>query len=93
MAVQSKPKTTRRVEKKKKQDEGKRAETGEMSDHRVQVAPDSGLDRGIGSSFAYAVGAILQAAPALKGSESDFLGVPSQVIDPKQYAQSLLKGK
>ena len=81
------------VASRKKQDEGKSRETGELSDSRVQTAPNSGLDRGIGSSFAYAVGAIMQQAPDLKGSQNDFLGVPSEVIDPKQYAQSLLKGK
>lgn len=81
-----------KVASRKKQDEGKSRTDGEMSDRRTQSAPNSGLDRGIGSSFAYAVGAIMQAAPDLKGSQSDFLGVPSEVIDPKQYSQSL-KGK
>jgi len=93
MAVQSKPKTTRSVASRKKQDEGKAPQTGEESDRRVQVAPDSSKDRGIGSSFAMAVGEMLVAAKEMKGSQSNFLGKPSEVIDPKQYAQSLLGKK
>lgn len=89
MAAQSKPKTTRKVASKKKQDEGKTAPTGEMSDRAIQVSPDKSKDRGIGSSFAYAVGEVLAQAKEMKGSQSNFLGVPSEVIDPKQYAQSL----
>lgn len=93
MAVQNKPKTTRTVVSKKKQPEGKTAQTGEESDRRVQVAPDSSKDRGIGSSFAMAVGEMLTEAKEMKGSQSSFLGKPSETIDPKLYAQSLLKGK
>ena len=92
MAVQNKPKTTRKVVSKKKQDQGTYESTGKLADRRTQTAPDSSLDRGIGSSFAYAVGAVLQAAPSVKGSQSDFLGEPSEVIDPKQFAHSLIKG-
>jgi hypothetical protein len=92
MAVQSKSKTTRTVASRKKQNEGRTAQTGEESDRRTQVAPDSSKDRGIGSSFAYAVGEMLTEAKEMKGSQSAFLGVPSETIDPKSYAQSL-KGK
>lgn len=79
--------------KGKKQYEGESRETGETSDNRNEIAPNSNLHRGIGSSFAYAVGAIMQAVPDLKGSQTDFLGEPSEVIDPKQFAHSLIKGK
>ena len=91
MAVQSKPKTTRRVASKKKQPEGKTPQTGEESDRRVQVAPDSGLDRGIGSSFAMAVGELLQDAKKMRGSQVGFLGQEKEVIDIKQYNQTLKK--
>ena len=93
MAVMTKAKTTRKVVGKKKQDERRTPQTGEESDRRTQVAPDSRLDRGVGSSFAYAVGEMLNAAKEMKGSQSNFLGEPSEVIDPKQFAHSLLKGK
>lgn len=93
MAVKSNAKTTRRVESRKKQNEGSTPKTGEESDRRVQVAPDSSLDRGIGSSFAYAVGEVLAQSKEMKGSQSSFLGKPAEVIDPKQYVQSLSKGK
>lgn len=93
MAVQTKAKTTRSVASRKKQNEGKAAQTGEESDRRVQVAPDSSKDRGIGSSFAYAIGEMLVEAKEMKGSQSAFLGKPSEVIDPKLYSQSLLGKK
>lgn len=91
--IRTKTSGTLRAPKAKRQDEGKTRETGELSDNRVQVAPDSNLDRGIGSAFAFAVGAIMQKAAAMKGSQSDFLGEPSEIIDPKQFAHSLIKGK
>ena len=91
MAVQSKPKTTRTVASKKKQPEGKTPQTGEESDRRVQVAPNSGLDRGIGSSFAMAVGEILQEAKTMRGSKQGFLGTEKETIDIKEYNQSLNK--
>lgn len=93
MAVMSKASTTRKVVGKKKQNEGKTPKTGEESDRRTQVAPDSKLDRGVGSSFAYAVGEMLEAAKEMKGSQTNFLNEPSEIIDPKQFAHSLIKGK
>ena len=91
MAVREKPKTTRTVVGKNKQPKEKTPQTGEKSDHRVQVAPDSTKDRGIGSSFAYAVGEILQEAKEIKGSKVGFLGKEKETIDVKQYSQSLTK--
>ena len=91
MAVQSKPKTTRTVVGKKKQPEGKTPQTGEESDRRVQVAPNSGLDRGIGSSFAMAVGELIQDAKKMRGSQTGFLGQEKEVIDIKDYNQTLKK--
>lgn len=91
MAVQSKPKTTRSVASRKKQPEGKTPQTGEESDRRVQVAPNSGLDRGVGSSFAYAVGEILKEAKQMRGSQTGFLGQEKEVIDIKEYTHSLNK--
>lgn len=91
--IRTKTQGTLRSPKGKKQDEGKTRETGELSDNRVQNAPDSRLDRGIGSAFAYAVGEMMTAAKEMKGSQVDFLNEPSEIIDPKQFAHSLLKGK
>lgn len=91
MAVKNKPKTTRTTASRKKQPEGKTPQTGEESDRRVQVAPNSGLDRGIGSSFAYAVGEILKDAKQMRGSQVGFLGQEKETIDIKDYNQSLNK--
>lgn len=92
MASMNKPKTTRRVVSKKRQDEGSSIQTGEMSDHRVQLSPDKNKARGIGTSFAYAVGAVMQQAPNLKGSQSNFLGEPSEVISIQEMTR-LVEGK
>jgi hypothetical protein len=91
MAVKTKPKTTRTVVSKKKQPEGTTPQTGEMSDRRIQVSPDSNLDRGIGSSFAYAVGEILTEAKQMRGSKQGFLGTEKETIDVKDFVQSLNK--
>lgn len=91
MAVQSKPKTTRTVASKKKQPEGKTPQTGQASDRRVAVAPDSGLDRGDGSSFVYAVGELLKDAKQIRGSQNGFLGTEKETIDLTPYTQSITK--
>lgn len=88
----NKTKTTRTVVSKKKVKQGTQSQTGEMSDHKVQMSPDKSLGRGIGSSFAYAVGAVMQQAPGLKGSQSDFLGEPSEVISVSEMTR-LVEGK
>lgn len=74
---------------KSKKKQGTPAKTGEMSDHRVQMSPDKSKGRGIGSEFAYAVGEMLQQAAEVKGSQSNFLGIPKESIDIQQYVQSL----
>lgn len=77
--------------KKSKKGQGTKAQTGEMSDNRVQVSPDKNKDRGIGSEFAYAVKGMMDQAIEIKGSQSNFLGTPKESIDVKEYVQSLVK--
>lgn len=74
---------------KSKKKQGAAAKTGEMSDHRVQMSPDKSKSRGMGSEFAYAVGEMLSQAAEIKSNEANFLGMPKESIDVKQYVQSL----
>lgn len=64
----------------------------ELSDDRQERKPQH-LDRGIGSSFADAVGNLLDEAKGLKGSTHGFLGKEKQTIDAKQYAHTLNKSE
>lgn len=75
--------------KKSNKVQGKKAQTGEMSDHRVQMSPDKSKGRGMGTEFAYAVQGMLAQAADLKGSQSNFLGAPKESIDVKEFVQSL----
>lgn len=68
------------------------AQSKEMGDHRIQESPDKSKGRGVGSSFAYAVGAVMQAAPNIKGSQTDFLGEPSEIISVSEMTR-LVQGK
>jgi len=78
--------------KKEGKTRGTSPQTGSLSDHAIQLSPDMSRGRGIGSSFAYAVGAIMQQAPAIKGSQTDFLGEPSETVDIKEMSK-LVTGK
>lgn len=80
------------AKKSKGKSRGTQAQTGEMSDHGVQTSPDKSKGRGIGSSFALAVGEVMEQAAKLKGSQSDFLGTPSEVISIEKMT-SLVQGK
>lgn len=93
MAIQNKGKDTRLGVSKSKKQETKSAKTGQKSDNAAAVSPNSNLDRGIGSSFAYAVNVMREEASNLKGSQNGFLGQPKETLDPKQFAHSLLKDK
>jgi len=90
MAVRTKTSDTRLKVKKASQSEGKTPQTGSDSDkHEKPMAKDQ--DRGLGSAFAYAVGKLLVDSKEMKGSQSAFLGEPSEVLDPKQFSHSLTK--
>lgn len=84
MAVDRKIKDTRIMRRKGKQAAGEPASTGQLSDDRKRPDPRS-ADRGIGSSYAMAVGNVLeQSAEMKKGSQSGFLGESSETMDIKQ---------
>ena len=84
MAVMDKVKDTRLKVKKAKPKQLETVQTGELSD----VSPN-GTDRGIGSSYAMAVGNILEEAKMLrKGSQSGFLGKEKETIDVKEVAKN-----
>lgn len=90
MAINKKISDTRTKTKKSDKKQGETAKTGQASDTRTKpMAADQ--SRGIGSSFAYAVKKIMEDAGNMKGSKSGFLGVESEVLDPKEFAQSLIK--
>ena len=72
--------------------QGEQADPKSLSDARQEHMPRS-ISRGIGSSYADAVRTILDSARSMKGSQTDFLGVPKQTIDPKQFAHDLKKKK
>lgn len=93
MAVSTKEKDTRLKVKKAKPGQLETVDTGEKADQRKY--PDAQMkDRGIGSSFAMALGNILEDAKEFKkAAKAGFLGKPSEVIDPKEYSQSLTKSK
>jgi len=93
MAVQHKPKDTRMAVRKGNKTQGKSAKAGEKADNRVAVTPNGSLDRGLGSSYAYAVGVMREEANNLKGSQNGFLGQPKETIDVKQFVHSLQKDK
>lgn len=76
--------------KSKKASQGSTPATGQESS-KNQKNQAQHQDRGIGSSFATAVKAVMTDAQNMKGSKTGFLGVESEVIDPKQFAHSLNK--
>lgn len=78
--------------RKKTKNQSVPAQTKELSDHRVQASPDKTKGRGIGSSFAFAVGSVMQSAPNIKGSQTDFLGEPSEIISVSEMTR-LVQGK
>lgn len=92
MARMDKPKTSRTVTTKPSKNKGDQAEPASMSDHRIQLSPDKTKGRGIGSSFAFAVGGVLQQTPEIKGSQVDFLGEPKELITIEQMTR-LVEGK
>lgn len=75
-----------------KKSQGKTPQTGSKADNRVQMTPDKSKDRGIGSSFAYAVQIMKEEAKQFRGSQQGFLGQKSETIDVQQFVESL-KGK
>lgn len=77
---------------KSKKKQGKSATTGVMSSKNKKAEPRT-EGRGMGSEFAYAVADALEKSKHLKGSEQDFLGVRKRLIDPKDYAHSLIDNK
>lgn len=81
---------TRLKVKKSKPKVEKTPRTGEDSDDRKKPLAEH-QDRGIGSAFAYAVGELKAQAKEMRGSQNAFLGVPSETIDPAEYAHSLIK--
>jgi hypothetical protein len=83
---------TRMKASKRKQPQGQKAATGQESDERMKPQAQH-QDRGMGSSFAMAVANALEESKAMKGSQSNFLGVPSQTIDIKEHAYNLAKDK
>lgn len=67
--------------------QGKPAKTGSKADDR-NLAPSTTVDRGIGSSYAFAVGAAMQE----KESTTSFLGQEKKTISAETM-DSLVKGK
>jgi len=72
--------------------QGDQAKPKSASDARQQHMPRT-LNRGAGSEFADAVRSIMEDAKSLRGSQTDFLGVPKKTLDPKDYSHSFKKGK
>jgi hypothetical protein len=67
-------------------------ETGSKAD-TMQEPQMEQRDRGMGSEFANSVANAMNQAKDLKGSANSFLGVEKVVIDPKEFAHSLLNKK
>jgi hypothetical protein len=75
------------------QQQGEAARSRGGSDARMVPMPRS-MERGIGSSFAYAVASVMDQAKHAKGSDRDsWLGEKKMDVDPKEFAHSLLKKK
>jgi hypothetical protein len=73
---------------KSQKKQGDQPSTGSMSDKRQEPTP-SHLDRGNGSEFANSVKTVMEQTKNLKGSANSFLGVDKQLLDPKQFADTL----
>jgi hypothetical protein len=78
------------AKKKSRHSGGSSVTSGSASDTRTRPHAPS-QSRGDGSSFAFAIKDMMEDASQMKGSKSEFLGVPSEILDPKQYAHSLTK--
>lgn len=78
--------------KHSKKVQGDIARPAALSDMNMQKAPAI-APRGLGSSYAQAVGNVMQQAKEVKGSSHGFLGQEKKTLDPKEHAHSLLKGK
>lgn len=92
MSLTKNPKAGLKVKGKSQKKQGDEAKTGSMSDDR-QMPKATHPERGLGSEFANSVKAILEESKNQKGSEASFLGVDKQIIDPKQFAHSLVDKK
>ena len=73
-----------------KKQQGINANTKQLSDDSQKPNART-QDRGLGSSFAYAIGGLLNGILGDKGSQKGFLGVDKKSIDPKEYAHSINK--
>ena len=69
----------------------KTPKTGEKSDNGTAITPDGSKDRGIGSSFAYAVETAISEGKEAQADQNNFLGVAQKTIDTKQFAHELKK--
>jgi len=83
-------KTGKASDKQSKKVQGDSARFAALSDMNMQQAPAI-APRGLGSSYAHAVGNIMHQAKEVKGSKNGFLGQEKKTLDPKEHAHSLLK--
>ena len=72
--------------------QGSKADPKSKSDKGMRPDPRT-LERGAGSEYANAVATVLDESRNLKGSSSSFLGEDKKIIDPKQFAHSLINKK
>lgn len=77
---------------KSKKTQGKSVVTGSKSDKGQKPTPRT-QERGLGSEFANSVAQALEDSKHMKGSEADFLGVKKALLNPKDYADSLIDRK
>lgn len=74
----------------KRADQGEPAKAKSASSTNMQPMPRQ-FARGVGTEFAYAVKNVLDESKHMKGSDSGFLGVDKEILDPKDYNHSLLQ--
>lgn len=86
------PKKSTKSKKSSKRVQGQQASTRQLSNKREKHQPRT-QDRGIGSSYAYAVGNVVEEAKNMKGSQTNFLGVEKVTLNPKEFANTLLSKK
>lgn len=83
---------TRTKTQKQDKSQGEPARTNSASDARVRRPPRT-MNRGIGSSYAYAVRNVMEEAKTMKGSDAAWLGQEKKILDPKEYSHSLIETK
>ena len=80
------------AKKESKKVQGKKVEGTSKSSTNQFTMPEL-LDRGLGSSYAMAVGRAMDMAGSLSGSKNGFLGVDKVTLDPTEYGSWSLLGK